>query len=66
MDIPWTKEQLMEANRKLLEENNKLKKGIKHFVDKNFKGGSKADRTDYATMVSCRDIWLLKELIEKK
>lgn len=66
MDIPWSKEQLMKANSKLLEENKMLKQGVKRFVDKNFHGGSKADREDYTTMVSCKDIWDLRELVNKK
>lgn len=47
----------------LLKENNELRNGIKRFVDKNYVGGSKADREDYSQMVSCRDIHLLRELI---
>lgn len=64
MDIPWTKEQLMKANTKLLNENKLLKQGITNFVDKNFHGGAKADREDYSTMVSCKDIWDLRDLIK--
>lgn len=64
MDIPWSKEQLMKANAKLLEENKILKQGLKQFVDKNFHGGAKADREDYIAMVSCKDIWDLRELIK--
>lgn len=65
MGIPWTKEELMKANMKLLKENKVLKQEINKFVDKNFHGGAKADREDYTTMVSCKDIWDLKEVIKK-
>jgi succinate dehydrogenase flavin-adding protein (antitoxin of CptAB toxin-antitoxin module) len=37
---------------------------LKKFLDKNFHGGSKADRENYVQMVSCKDIWDLKQLIE--
>jgi hypothetical protein len=51
---------------KYLETENKiLKQGIQKFIDKNFVGGSKCDREDYAQMVSCKDIWDLRELIIK-
>jgi hypothetical protein len=46
-------------------ENKLLKQGIQKFVDKNFTGGSKSDREDYSQMVSCKDIWDLRELIER-
>jgi hypothetical protein len=48
----------------VIKENEKLRNGIKKFLDKNFKGGSKVDREDYVQMVSCKDIWDLKQLID--
>jgi hypothetical protein len=51
---------------KFLEMENKLlKQGIQKFVDKNFTGGSKSDREDYSQMVSCKDIYDLRELIRE-
>ena len=44
-------------------QNEILKQGIKKFVDKNFVGGSKCDREDYTQMVSCKDIYDLRELL---
>lgn len=53
-----------ESYVKYLEMENKLlKQGIQKFVDKNFVGGSKSDREDYTQIVSCKDIWDLRELI---
>jgi len=37
---------------------------VESFVEKNYKGGSKADRADYSQMVSCRDIWELRNSIK--
>jgi hypothetical protein len=48
----------------LIDKIEKLEKGIEKFTSKNFHGGSKSDREDYATMVSCKDIWDLRELIK--
>jgi hypothetical protein len=42
----------------------RLREGIQKFLDKNFIGGSKSDREDYTQMVSCKDIWELRELIK--
>ncbi|MCG8395715.1 hypothetical protein LWS67_03555 [Bacillus atrophaeus] len=39
-----------------------LESAIETFLDKNFSGGSKADREDYCTHVSCKDIWDLREV----
>jgi hypothetical protein len=45
-------------------EIDRLRMGIQAFVNKNFLGGAKADYEDYNTMVSCKDIWDLRELIK--
>ncbi|WP_406589974.1 hypothetical protein [Bacillus atrophaeus] len=34
---------------------------IETFLEKNFPSGSKADREDYWTHVTCKDIWDLRE-----
>ncbi|MFE8700927.1 hypothetical protein ACFYKX_11730 [Cytobacillus sp. FJAT-54145] len=47
----------------LIREYEKLRATVQNFVDKNFHGGSKADREDYSTRVSCKDIWDLREAI---
>lgn len=49
----------------LLKENDLLRQGIQKFIDKNFVGGSKCDREDYGQMVSCKDIYDLRELIKE-
>ncbi|PTY93041.1 hypothetical protein [Heyndrickxia sporothermodurans] len=43
-----------------------LEDGVRKFVDKNYTGGSKSDREDYAQMVSAKDIYDLRELIREK
>ena len=47
-------------------EVTRLRQGIQKFVDKNFHGGSKCDREDYTQMVTCKDIYVLRELIRDK
>lgn len=44
--------------------HNRLKEDIRVFLDKNFTGGAKSDRENYTQMVSCKDIWDLRELIK--
>ena len=39
-----------------------LEKAVSIFLDKHFKGGSKADREDYASLVSAKDIYDLREV----
>lgn len=65
-NFSWNKEQLAKANVKLIEENKILKNAVKKFVNKNFHGGSKANREDYVVMVSSKDIWELRELLLKR
>lgn len=62
--MEFSKKQLKVSNISLIEENKKLKNGIKKFVDKNFVGGQKSDREDYTQMVSCKDIYELRNLIK--
>lgn len=38
-----------------------LESAIETFLEKNFPGGGKSDREDYVRMVSCKDIWDLRE-----
>lgn len=65
MDIPLSREQVMLANIALLKENEMLKQGVKRFVDKHYGGGSKANREDYVSIVSNKDISDLRELIKE-
>ncbi|QHW35724.1 hypothetical protein GZH47_33060 (plasmid) [Paenibacillus rhizovicinus] len=37
---------------------------VRVFVDKNFKGGSKANREDYTQMVTAADVYKLRESLE--
>ncbi|MDR4182437.1 hypothetical protein ACX3X4_14910 [Bacillus subtilis] len=38
-----------------------LESAIETFLEKNFTGGGKSDREDYVRIVSCKDIWELRE-----
>lgn len=53
-----------QVNR-LIQKEDVLKKNlesaIEMFLEKNFPGGGKSDREDYVRMVSCKDIWDLRE-----
>lgn len=62
MNIGLSKTQIIEMQAKEL---HRLKQGISKFVDNNFVGGAKAGREDYSQMVSCKDIWDLRELIRE-
>ena len=44
---------------------NLLGEAVDKFLAKHFKGGSKADREDYASLVSAKDIYDLREVFLK-
>ncbi|MED1125284.1 hypothetical protein [Bacillus atrophaeus] len=60
------KPELIQIVLKQQKEHDALKQQVEIFVKKNFQGGAKADREDYSQMVSCKDIWDLREAIRKK
>jgi hypothetical protein len=41
-----------------------FRKALDPFIEKNFKGGSKANREDYSCMVTSADIYKLREVLE--
>jgi hypothetical protein len=47
------------------DEAARLREGVEKFVAKNFHGGAKADREDYGSLVSAKDIYDLRELIRR-
>jgi hypothetical protein len=44
---------------------DEIKETLHSFLEKNYSGGSKADREDYTCMVTCKDIYELYELYKK-
>ena len=60
-----TKEQLIIALKSSVSRSLELENGISEFLKNNFQGGPKCDREDYTQMVSCKDIYDLKNTLEK-
>lgn len=56
----------IEVIESLSRENKNLKDATMNFVDKNYHGGAKSDREDYSVMVSCKDIWELRQVLLSK
>lgn len=54
----------LEALGSIIDENTKLLRAIEKFVVRNYCYGSKSDREDYVTSVSCKDIYELRKVLE--